>query len=124
MTKKTKPPVNEEESLRGFEEFIAEQTEISKTQRSGIVTSRKNDSEFEHLTFITTDAERLIKLKTLLKEKIPFMSNFDQSDHLIKQQITLRQELKSSIFNILNDEKSSFQKSLSEVFDSYFDQKK
>lgn len=124
MNKKTKHQENEEENLRGFEEFIEGQAEISRNQKTSGNISKKNDAEFEHLTFITTDSVRLTKIKNLLKEKVPLLSKFDQSDNLLSKQKNLREELKDQIFSFVNNDKSSFQKSMSEIFDSYFEEKK
>jgi hypothetical protein len=121
MDKKRLVKSLEPEDLKGFEEFIEGQPSETNFLPKGVGgSSKKNESGFEHFTFLTNDAERLTRLKVLLTEKLPFSSRFDQSDKLIKEQKEELVILKKRIFELSDLESSRYRKSLREVFDSFF----
>lgn len=110
------------DDLKGFEEFIeGEPNDSSFLPKPGIANSSKKEVSFEHFTFLTHDSERLLKLKNLIAEKIPFSAKFDQSSHLIILQNDSIIELKKKIFGFSEKENSAYQRSLSEIFNSFFD---
>lgn len=112
----------EEDDIKGFEEFIEGQPADSSFLPRGVGGSnKKNDAGFEHFTFLTNDSDRLMKLKLLLSEKLPFSSKFDQSIKLIKDQKDEIIVLRKKLFEALDKEGSPYRKSLSEIFNSYFE---
>ena len=112
----------EQDDIKGFEEFIEGQLQDTSFLPKGAGgSSKKNESGFEHFTFLTNDAERLSKLKSLLSEKLPFSSKFDQSAKLIKDQKEEISLLRKNLFQLLDEQGSPYRKSLSEVFDSFFE---
>lgn len=112
----------EEDDIKGFEEFIEGQPADSSFLPRGVGGSnKKNEAGFEHFTFLTNDSERLMKLKLLLSEKLPFSSRFDQSAKLIKDQNDELNVLRKKLFESLDKEGSPYRKSLSEIFNSYFE---
>lgn len=112
----------EQEDIKGFEEFIEGQSQESSFLPKGAVgNSKKNEAGFEHFTFLTNDAERLSKLKSLLSEKLPFTAKFDQSAKLIKDQKEEISSLRKNLFQILDEPGSPYRKSLAEIFNSFFE---
>lgn len=112
----------EQEDLKGFEEFIEGQPADSTFLPRGVGGgSKKNEVGFEHFTFLTTDSDRLMKLKLLLSEKLPFSAKFDQSAKLIKDQKEEVNFLRKRLFEVLDKEGSPYRKSLSEIFNPYFE---
>jgi hypothetical protein len=122
MKKKNKSPLGNTQDLRGFEDFIKEvPSSDSMTSMRGVSgLSNKNDSNFENYTFITNDAERINKLNNLLKDKIDFLTRFDQSGKIIQKQKKDILELKDNLFTISDKENSAYRRSLSDVFDTFF----
>jgi hypothetical protein len=121
MDKKKLPKNRESETLQGFEEFIEGQsTEAHFLPRGVGGGSKKNDSGFEHLTFLSNDSRRLSKIKNLLGQRLPFSSRFEQGPKLINDQKVELSLLKKKIFEISDKDNSGYRKSLSEIFDSYF----
>jgi len=109
------------EDLKGFEEFIESQPSESHFLPRGVGGGiKKNETGFEHFTFLTNDSTRLTKLKSLLTEKLPFSGKYDQSDKLLRDQKMEVEALKSKIFELSNRPESKYHKSLREIFDSFF----
>lgn len=122
MDKKKLVKSLEPEDLKGFEEFIEGQPAESTFLPRGVGGSpKKNESGFEHFTFLTNDSVRLTKLKNLLSERLPFSSRFEQGPKLIKDQRDEIEVMKKKIFELSDIEGSSYRKSLSEVFNSFFE---
>lgn len=112
----------ESEDLKGFEEFIEGQpSEGSFLPRGVGGGTKKNEVGFEHFTFLTTDSDRLMKLKFLLSDKLPFSAKFDQSAKLIRDQNEELKVLRKKLFDFLDKKGSPYRKSLSEVFNNYFE---
>ena len=112
----------EPEDLKGFEEFIEGQPSDTNFLPRGVGgTSKKNDTSFEHFTFLTNDSVRLAKLKLLLSEKLPFSSKFDQSDKLIREQAAELALMKTKLFEACDPKDSPYRKSLQEIFNSFFE---
>jgi hypothetical protein len=110
------------EDLKGFEEFIEGQSSDSSFLPKGVGgSSKKNEAGFEHFTFLTNDANRLMKLKHLLSEKLPFSSRFDQGDKLISEQKDELVLLKKRLFEVCDQPGTPYRKSLSEIFNSFFE---
>jgi hypothetical protein len=107
------------EDMKGFEEFIQGQSEdasfLPKQQ------SPKKETGFEHFTFLSTDANRLSKLKNLLGQKLPFAAKYEQGAFLIKEQKDEINQLQNKIFEELDRPSSPYRKSLSEIFDHFFE---
>lgn len=122
MDKKKLVKSLEPEDLKGFEEFIEGQPAESSFLPRGVGgSSKKNEAGFEHFTFLTNDSVRLTKLKNLLSERLPFSSRFDQGPRLIKDQSDEIEILKKKIYELSDIEGSSYRKSLSEIFNSFFE---
>ena len=119
MDKKKLLKVLPQEDLQGFEDFIDSQPKdasfLPKPQTA------KKESSFEHFEFLSTDAQRLLKIKNLLGSKLPFFKKFEQGRTLIKQQQAEIGFLRNNIFMISDKKDSLYRKSLSDVFDNYFD---
>lgn len=110
------------EDLKGFEEFIESQSTESHFLPRGVGgSSKKNESNFEHFTFLTNDSVRLTKLKNLLGERLPFSSRFDQAPKIIKDQKDEIEVLKKKLFELCDVEGSSYRKSIGEIFNSFFE---
>lgn len=107
-----------EEDLRGFEEFIDGSADDSNFLPKGI--GGKKDVSFEHFTFLTNDSERLFKIKSLLSEKMPFMTKYSQAKELIREQLEENDVLREKIFEISDKPQSNYRKSLADVFDGFF----
>lgn len=119
MDKKKSGKRTDENDIRGFEEFIQGQSkETHFLPRPGAGT--KKDISFEHFTFLTNDAERLVKLKDLLTEKLPFSAKFEQGNRLLDDQREEITQLKDKIFTISDCQDSPYRKSLGEIVDSFF----
>jgi hypothetical protein len=106
------------EEMKGFEEFIDGEPSTSKFLPRG---SQKKEVAYEHFTFLSNDATRLIKQKNLLMDKIPFAEKYEQGEKLIQDQQKEIILLKKSIFEICNRPQSAYRKSMSELFDSFFE---
>ena len=122
MDKKRLVKSIETENIKGFEEFIEGQPNDSSFLPKGVGGgAKKNEAGFEHFTFLTDDAERLTRLKRMLSEKLPFSAKFDQGDKLIRDQRDEIEVLKKRLFELCDKEGSGYRKTLSEIFDSYFE---
>lgn len=112
----------ESEDVKGFEEFIEGYPNESLFLPKGVGGgSRKNESRLEHFTFLTNDAERLIRMKKMLSEKLPFSAKFDQSHKLIRDQRNEIEVLKQRLFDICDKDGSGHRKTIDEIFDGYFE---
>ena len=114
-----KRPNRDSDDLKGFEEFIEGQPSGSFLPK-GVGGNKKNESGFEHFTFLTNDSQRLTKLNNLLNEKLPFSARFDQGDKLVKEQREELESTKKKLFEICEQKDSPYQKSMAEIFDSFF----
>lgn len=111
----------EADDLKGFEEFIEGQPNETNFLPRGVGGgTKKNDSNFEHFTFLTNDSARLTKVKELLSEKLPFSSKFDQSEKLISEQKKEIKQMQQKLFEFCDNKNSPYRKSLSEIMDSFF----
>lgn len=113
MDKKKAP-----DDMRGFEEFIESESDKSFLGRP--VGGQKRETSFENFTFLTNDAERLLRIKNLLTEKLPFAARYDQGKTLLRSQEEGMKDVREKIFVISDQKDSPYRKSLSEIFDSYF----
>jgi hypothetical protein len=120
MDNRKKSKTDHEDDLRGFEDFIESIPTDQKSQNAG---NKKNDNGFEHFTFLSNDGTRLEKLKVLFNEKLPFSSKFDQSKKLITDQLEEISILKERLYSTSDRSGSPYRKSISEIFNSYFDKK-
>lgn len=119
MDKKKLVKVLPPEELQGFEEFIDAQSK--DTNFLPKPTGTKKENSFEHFEFLTTDSQRLIKVKNLFSRKLPFTTKYHQAQVLIKQQKAEISFIKNNLF-IMSDKKDSlYRKSLRDVFDNYFE---
>jgi hypothetical protein len=106
-----------QDDVRGFEEFIdaeADKTFLGKPQGS------KRETSFESFTFLSNDGERLMRIKNLLSEKLPFVSKYEQGENLLERQKEEIEELREKIFTVSDQKNSPYRKSLGEIFDSFF----
>lgn len=104
------------DDLKGFEEFIESQPQDS----SFLPKIPKKEVSFEHFTFLTNDSERLLKIKDLMTQKLPFAYKFEQGEKLIEEQKQEMKVLQARLFELCDMKGSSYRKSLSEVFDAFF----
>jgi hypothetical protein len=107
------------EDTKGFEEFIEGQSSDTNflPRPTG---STKKETSFEHFTFLTTDGERLLRIKNLLMEKLPFSSKYDQGASILKQQKDEVKKYKTRLFEMSESQDSAYRKSIKEIFDSFF----
>ena len=121
MDKKRLVKSLEPEDLKGFEEFIEGQPTDASFLPKGVGGAKKEVAGFEHFTFLTNDSTRLTKLKFLLSEKLPFSARFDQSGKLIQEQKEEIELLKRKMFEVCDKAGSPYRKSVSEIFNSFFE---
>lgn len=120
MDKKKFGKNNIPEDLKGFEEFIEGQPQDSNFLPRGVGGGTKRETSFEHFTFLSNDSQRLVRLRHLLSEKLPFTSKHPQGDKLINaQQIDLK-TLRKKLFEESNKPDSGYRRSLGEIFDTFF----
>ncbi|HXH29789.1 MAG TPA: hypothetical protein VNJ01_03145 [Bacteriovoracaceae bacterium] len=112
----------DQEDMKGFEEFIESQPNDTNFLPRGLGGSpnKKNDTSFEHLNFLTNDSERLLRIKNLLTQKLPFSSKFEQSAKLIDEQRAELQIIRQRLYEVCDQADSRYQKSLGEIFDGFF----
>lgn len=121
MDKKRLLKTLEPDDLKGFEEFIEGQSNDSSFLPKGVGGgSKKNEAGFEHFTFLSNDSVRLMKLRQLLSEKLPFTAKFDQSQKLIQEQRDEIEIIRKKLFEVCDQGDSAYKKSLREVFNSFF----
>lgn len=121
MDKKKGSKDYDDEDIKGFEEFIEGQPRENNFIPRGLGGgSKKNDSGFEHFTFLANDGKRLMKLKYLLSDQLPFTARYEQGERLIQNQKSEVTTLRKKIFTICDKEESSYRKSAGEIFNSYF----
>jgi hypothetical protein len=121
MDKKKLRKPTEEEDLKGFEEFIQGQSDDSNLLARGVIGStKKNETGFEHFTFLSNDSLRLTKLKNLLCTSLPFSAKFDQVPKISKDQKEETEGLRKKIFEYSDRIDSPYRKSLSEIFNGFF----
>jgi hypothetical protein len=104
------------EDLRGFEEFIESQPNDS----SFLPKLPKKEVSFEHFTFLTNDSDRLLKIKNLMTQKVPFANKFEQGEKLLIDQQNEIKVMKTRLFELCDTKGSPYQRSLSEIFDAFF----
>lgn len=122
MDKKKLLKNKDSEDLRGFEEFLEGQPSDSNFLPRGVGGSnKKNEANFEHFTFLSNDSVRLSKLKDLLGKKLPFSSKFEQGQKLLETQKLDLEVMRNKLFDILETPDSPLKKSMTEIFDSFFD---
>lgn len=105
------------DDVRGFEEFIdaeADKSFLGKPQGA------KRETSFESFTFLSNDGERLMRVKDLLSDKLPFISKYEQGENLLERQKEDIADLREKIFTVSDQKSSPYRKSLGEIFDSYF----
>jgi hypothetical protein len=110
-----------ENNLTGFEEFIESQKGETPFIPRGVGGgTRKQDQNFNNITFLTNDRARLTKLKNLLNERLHFVAKFNQGEKLLEEQDLEISDLRESIYSISDDVNSPYRKSLREIFDRFF----
>ena len=120
MDRKKKTNGSRIEENRGFEEFIQGQHEKVPFLPKTSLNARKSENGFDHLTFLMNDSNRLMKLKLIFSEKLPFSLKFEQGKKISEIQKEEIEALRNGIFEISDKAGSPFRKSLSEVFNSFF----
>jgi hypothetical protein len=104
------------EDLRGFEEFI----DSHPNDSSFLPKLPKKEVSFEHFTFLTNDSDRLLKIKDLMTQKLPFAYKFEQGEKLVNEQFAEIKVMKERLFDLCDTKGSPYRKSLSDVFDAFF----
>ncbi len=120
MDNKKNIKTNIDDDLKGFEDFIESIPSETKQQ---LGTQKKNETNFENFTFLSHDGARLEKLKILFNDKLPFCSKFDQSKKLMTDQLEEISILKDRLYSVAERESSPYKKSISEIFNSYYEKK-
>lgn len=111
--KKLLNPKNADD-LKGFEDFLEGVTESSGPDKN------PKSAGGEALSFILNDNTRLKKLSGLVSDQLPLAQHHSQGDRIIEHQRNLNRQLKHQLFAQLNPADSTLQKSLSEVWDRFF----
>ncbi len=111
------------EDIKGFEDFI-EGAPDGEFLNANFASKNKKKLPHEYLTFIQNDGNRLDKINTLINKKIFVIKKYEQGPILIKQQLEEISNLRTKIFQKSIVNQSGFRKSLTEIFDSYFLEKK
>lgn len=106
-----------QDDVRGFEEFIEAEADKSFMGKPQGV---KRETSFESFTFLSNDGERLMRLKNLVSEKLPFVSKYGQGEQLLERQAEEIGDLREKIFTISDQKNSAYRRSLGEIFDSFF----
>lgn len=119
MDKKKLVQIAPQEDLQGFEEFIDSQPK--DTNFLPRPATSKKESSFEYFEFLTSDSQRLLKVKNLFSQKLPFASKYTQAEILIRQQKSEIAFIKNNLFLISDKKDSLYRKSLRDVFDNYFE---
>jgi hypothetical protein len=119
MDKKKIVKIVPQEELQGFEEFIDSQSKDSTFLPRP--AGAKKENSFEHFEFLTTDSQRLVKVKNLFSRKLPFITKYNQAQILIKQQKAEISFIKNNLFMVSDKQDSLYRKSLRDVFDGYFE---
>lgn len=114
MDKKKLPRQLSSDDLRGFEEFL------EQTPESPAIDKSSKHPGGEHLTFVLNDGLRLRRVAQLVTEKLPVLREHDQGPKLIEQQRGLNQQLKNELFQLLAPADSPLQRSLGQLWDSFF----
>ena len=106
-------------NLKGFEDFVINSEDLNLPFTN---SSSKSPKEINHkgISLLENDNARLVKIKELIKHKLPMSSQYSQSLQIIREQKTLLQNLREEIFEFSEQENSPYKKSLSEIFDSFF----
>lgn len=107
-----------QEELQGFEEFIESQPK--DTNFLPRPAQAKKESSFEFFEFLNSDAQRLLKVKDLFSQKLPFFAKHAQAEILIKHQKSEIAFMKNNLFLVSDKKDSLYRKSLRDVFDHYF----
>lgn len=105
--------------MKGFEEFVDGQSSGNFLPRP--VAGNKKETSFENFTFLTTDTERLTRLKCLLNEKLSFVARYEQGSALMKDQKEDIRDTQKKIFEESDKPESAYRKSLSDIFNAYFE---
>jgi hypothetical protein len=119
MDPKKKQGLQQDDDLRGFQDFIDSQSDQTATLKSP-----KKDISHEQVTFLTNDSLRLTKIKNLLTSKLPFVTQHEQGLEIIKKANEEGEMKRSKLFEIFSKPSSNYHKSISAIFDSYYNNKK
>jgi hypothetical protein len=106
------------DDLKGFEEFLDH-----VDQDSSVDKVSKNIGG-ESLTFLLHDNTRLKKVAALVAQKIPVARSHDQGPTIIEQQRHVNAQLKNDLFRILDRKASPLQRTLADLWDGFFYDKK
>jgi hypothetical protein len=120
MDKKKLVKTAPSEDLKGFEEFIEGQPHDTNFLPRGVGGGAKRETNFEHFTFLTNDSTRLLRLRGLLAEKVPFAGKHPQGEKLLASQMRDINFMKKKIFEESEKPNSAYRKSLADLFDGFF----
>ena len=111
--KKLLNPKNADD-LKGFEEFI-------DSVSDGPVQDKNPKSVGgEALSFILNDNVRLKKLSRLVSDQLPLAKDHSQGERIIEHQRNLNRQLKNQLYSQLKEPDSTLQKSLTNLWDNFF----
>lgn len=102
------------DDLKGFEEFLEHTADEISQDKGG-----KNIGG-ESLTFLLNDNIRLKKVASLVADKLPVVKSHGQGPRIIEHQRNLNTQLKNELFKILQKPDSPLQKTLTSIWDSFF----
>ncbi len=116
MDKKKTSRVQNTDDLKGFEEFIEHNSDEPGV---GIDKSSKNVGG-ENFTFLINDSMRLKKIAELVADKVPILKKHNQGPKINQHQRNLNSQFKNELFKLLTQDKSPLHKSLTHMWDSFF----
>ncbi len=111
--KKLLNPKNTDD-LKGFEEFIDGVSDGPAQDKNPRIVGG------EALSFILNDNIRLKKISQLVSDQLPLAKDHSQGERIIEHQRNLNRQLKNQLHAILNAPDSTLQKSLSSIWDNFF----
>lgn len=106
---------DDKDDLVGFKDLIgSNDIKIDKPKKS------TRFDNFENLTFLDQESDRLNSLIDLFEYKMSNLKQFPQDIALSIQQETLNIDLQENISSIMIEEGSVFEKKMEYLFDSFF----
>ena len=106
------------DDLKGFEEFL------DHVDNEGGVDKVNKNIGGESLTFLYHDNTRLKKVASLVAQRLPVARTHEQGPKIIEQQRHLNAQLKNDLFRILDKKASPLQRTLGDLWDGFFYDKK
>lgn len=106
------------DDLKGFEEFL------DHVENDSAIDKVNKNIGGENLSFLHHDNTRLKKVAALVAQKLPVAKQHEQGPKLIEQQRHVNAQLKNDLFRLLDKKASPLQRSLADLWDGFFYDKK